>query len=247
MRSCDTGPERRLISMQMSADTKECLSTDRQQGPESYCPAGTRRARKSLGIDQHAGAMGHSMTYPDTQKTPGSSWWRYHSLMPKPNLVLRVPTVGLTVALCAILLACGSRVGPGEAPPARLHTLTGDIIELQSLDGPVLVNFWSPTCVVCLQEMPAMAELYDDYAGAGFELIAVAMPHDPPNEVLELAKARKLPFPVAIDIEGKVLEQFEPVRGTPTSYLFDADGTTVARHVGAMDIRALRDQLDGML
>ena len=111
----------------------------------------------------------------------------------------------------------------------------------------MLVNFWASDCAVCLQEIPNLVALHADYAPRGFELVAVAMPHDPPNAVLELAEARELPYPVAIDIDGAVLAAFEPVPGTPTSFLVDAEGWVVERHVGALDVTALRGRLDGML
>ena len=95
--------------------------------------------------------------------------------------------------------------------------------------------------------MPELARLHADYAPRGFELVAVAMPHDRPDTVLELAEASALPFPVALDIDGRVLDAFEPVPGTPTSFLLAADGRVVARHVGPHDLPALRRLLDELL
>ena len=118
---------------------------------------------------------------------------------------------------------------------------------LGNINKPLLVSFWSTSCGICLEELPAMVELYTDYAARGFELIAVAMPYDPPNRVLELSEARELPFPVAIDVDGQVLAAFEPVAGTPTSFLLDSNGQVVAKNVGALDFKNLRGQLDGML
>jgi len=139
------------------------------------------------------------------------------------------------------------RVGPGVAPDVVFRTLDGERLALREAAGPTLVSFWSTTCTVCLAEMPDLARLHADYAPRGFELVAVAMPHDRPDEVLELAEARKLPFPVAIDIDGRVLAAFEPVPGTPTSFLIDADGQVIERHVGRHDIDALGDRLDVLL
>ncbi len=92
-----------------------------------------------------------------------------------------------------------------------------------------------------------MVELHQEYQQRGFELIAVAMPFDPPNFVLEFAESRKLPFPVALDIEGNVLAAFEPVKGTPTSFLIDTNGQVVSRIVGAINFDKLRLRLDTML
>lgn len=180
-------------------------------------------------------------------RSPLTSGCRYDSgvnSLSHPATTLRI---GIAVLLGAWLAACGGRVETRSAPAAVFHTLEGDQLALQAMKHPVLVNFWSTSCSICLHEMPAMARLHDDYAADGFELIAVAMPYDPPNQVLELATEEAWPFPVALDIDGDVLAQFESVEGTPTSFLFDADGQEVARYTGAIDLPALRAELDELL
>ena len=92
-----------------------------------------------------------------------------------------------------------------------------------------------------------MAELYTELAPLGFELIAVAMPYDPPNQVLELAQEQQLPFPIAIDINGEAVEAFAPVVGTPTSFLLDKEGKLVERYIGALNLSELRQQVDKLL
>lgn len=95
--------------------------------------------------------------------------------------------------------------------------------------------------------MPDMAEMYEEYAPRGFELVAVAMPYDAPNEVLELAEAMKLPFPVALDVKGEAVDAFASVHGTPISFLLDSEGQLVKRYVGAINLKDLRSQLDQLL
>ena len=36
-----------------------------------------------------------------------------------------------------------------------------------------LVNFWEPWCGPCVQEMPELQKLYEDYAGKGLQIIGV--------------------------------------------------------------------------
>lgn len=126
-------------------------------------------------------------------------------------------------------------------------TLKGNEIALNKSTGPVLVSFWSTSCTLCLHEMPGMAKLYNDYAAKGFELIAVAMPYDAPNEVLELATERKLPFPVALDVHGEATKAFGSIKGTPTSFLLNSKGKLVKRYVGAVKIDKIRIELDKLL
>ena len=156
----------------------------------------------------------------------------------------------LTAVLFAvfILASCSKHT---ELDPAvnqlTLKTLSGTDVALNDSQGPTLINFWSTSCVICIKEMPHLAQLYDEHAATGFQLIAVAMPYDPPNEVLELATQLKLPFPVAIDIQGEAVAAFGSVQGTPTSFLLDAEGKLVKRYVGKMDLSKLTKQLKKLL
>jgi len=151
--------------------------------------------------------------------------------------------------LSAVLLAsCSNRTElPQSVNNLIFKTLTGKEIALRDLNVPVLVNFWSTSCVICVHEMPDMAEMYAQYAPGGFELIAVAMPYDAPNEVVELAEAQALPFPVALDLQGTAVDAFDSVKGTPTSFLIDSEGKLVKRYVGAIDLLELRSQLNTLL
>ena len=147
-----------------------------------------------------------------------------------------------------LLGACTNRTGANISEEnLKFKTLDGKEIALNETAGPVLVNFWSTTCAICLHEIPNMAKLYEDYSGYDFELIAVAMPYDAPNDVLELAESYKLPFPVALDIKGEAVKAFDSVTGTPTSFLLNSEGVVVKRYIGAIKFNELRQELDKLL
>lgn len=170
-----------------------------------------------------------------------------HVLPTRPPFVSRSVFSGLLL-LTLILCSCSERATLSEAVlNLELNTLSGERIALSATKGPVLVNFWSTDCVICVHEMPEMARLYTDYSDQGFELIAVAMPYDPPNKVLELAEQKNLPFPVALDLKGEAVKSFETVKGTPTSYLLDKDLRLVEQYIGAIQMDELRKELESLL
>lgn len=158
-------------------------------------------------------------------------------------------TLTIIVAVVTVFMgACSKRTALADSVQELVfHTLTGDQIAMADISGPMLINFWSTDCAICLHEMPEMARIYDDYRDNGFELVAVAMPYDAPNRVLELAEKQSLPFPVALDIKGEALSSFATVKGTPTSFLLDKEGKLVKRYVGAIRMDNLRKQLDKLL
>jgi len=148
----------------------------------------------------------------------------------------------------AIIVSCSNHTELDDSvSELTFKTLSGTDVTLQDAQGPTLINFWSTSCVICIKEMPHLSELYEAHKSDGFQIIAVAMAYDPPNEVLELAKHLELPFPVALDIKGEASAAFGPIHGTPTSFLLSADGKLVKRYIGAIDLNKLENQIDQLL
>jgi len=164
------------------------------------------------------------------------------------RLTLKNVAVAAALTTSALLSACNGGDGlPSSVSELTFKTLDGQSLGLTDLDGPILVSFWATDCGICIKEMPEMAELYETYESKGFELVAVAMPYDPPNRVLEMAEREQWPFPVALDIKGEALAAFANVKGTPTSYLLDKEGQLVKRYVGAIAMDKMEKQLLALL
>ena len=121
---------------------------------------------------------------------------------------------------------------PEAFPPVSISTIDGRRFDSASLEGrPLLVTFWSTTCAVCLREMPEMEALYRQFSPRGFEIIAVSMPWDPPVEVVRLAWARALPYPVALDVDGSVADHYG-LPGLPSTFFIDAEGVLRSQVLG---------------
>ena len=160
--------------------------------------------------------------------------------------LIAIPVLILFAA--AVLWLWLSPSGLSKAPDIKLTITDGSIIELQQLRGkPVLVTFWATSCIGCVREMPNLMALYDELSGDGFEIIGIAMPYDPPNQVVNMIAEREIPYPIAIDIEGNAILAFGDVFATPTSFLIAPDGTIAKHTVGEMDMNELRDAIISML
>ncbi len=157
--------------------------------------------------------------------------------------------MALLVAGCLVLVfAPRDHDNLGAFRSVSIATIDGRRFDAATVAGrPVLVTFWSTTCVVCLQEMPDLEALYRRLAPRGLEIVAVSMPWDPPDEVVRLAQARALPYPVALDVTGAVARAFGDVSATPTHILIDPDGEVAFHRTGALDFAALDDRLRSML
>ena len=131
-----------------------------------------------------------------------------------------------------------------QAPDVVFTTLDGKKISMQDLRGKtVLVNFWATDCPGCIKEMPELIETYNHYKSKNFEVIAVAMPYDPPAQVLNYTKEKALPFAVMHDGYGEMVRAFGNVNLTPTSFVFDAKGNRLQKVIGELDFAQLRTLL----
>jgi len=131
------------------------------------------------------------------------------------------------------------------APQVTFVSLQGEKITTESLRGKVvLVNFWATDCVTCVKEMPEITATYNKYRARGFETIAVAMRHDPPNYVLNFTEKNKLPFTVALDPMGELAKAFGEVKLTPTTFVIDRQGRVVTRILGEPDFAKLHELIE---
>lgn len=148
-------------------------------------------------------------------------------------------------AVAAALLIFAVLGRPVPAPQVTFVSIKGEKITTADLRGKVvLVNFWATDCVICVKEMPEMARTYERYRERGFEFVAVAMKHDPPNYVIAYAEKNRLPFRVALDPLGEHAQAFGDVRFTPTTFVIDKRGKIVSRIQGEPDFARLHKLLE---
>ena len=92
-----------------------------------------------------------------------------------------------------------------------------------------------------------MIETYKKYAPRGYEMVAVAMSYDHPNQVAAFAKSRALPFKVALDTNGAIAKSFGDIRITPTTFLLDRKGRVLKQYLGEPDWAEFHGLLDKAL
>jgi peroxiredoxin len=156
-----------------------------------------------------------------------------------------VKTLHRAIPIIAVIAAVGIGAYLGyfhiqPAPAVAFTSITGEKVTTGDLRGRVvLLNFWATDCVVCVKEMPRLAQTYRKFASRDFEMIAVAMRHDPPNYVIRYTEQNALPFKVALDPMGELAKAFDNVRLTPTTIVIDKRGNVVKRIIGEPDFPAL--------
>jgi peroxiredoxin len=152
----------------------------------------------------------------------------------------------LVVFLLATVLAVGFGLWglPGEktrwVPDIELTLFDGTRASLAEMRGrPLLVTFWATTCPPCVEELPDLIALYQELRARGLQMVAIAMPYDPPNHVLQFRDQHRIPYPIALDVEGHAVRAFG-VSVIPVAYLITPDGRIEYTQAGKLDTGRVR-------
>ena len=161
---------------------------------------------------------------------------------------MKIRTGIIALLFLLIVFVLSLSLSPRMAPAVVFTSINGDKIELKKLKGkPVIVTFWATDCASCIQEIPHLIALYQQFHPQGLEIIAVAMAYDPPNHVISMTKAKQIPYSVALDIKGNHAHAFGNVQWTPTTFLISPTGAIVIKKTGLLDITDMQQRIKNFL
>lgn len=130
------------------------------------------------------------------------------------------------------------RLAKVHAPefPDALAWVNGAPRTMRSMLGrPVLIDFWTYSCVNCLRTQPHLNAWYERYAKLGLEIIGVHTPEfdfEKRRENVEDAVMRlEIPYPVVLDNDYAVWNLYTN-KWWPRKFLVNKDGNIVYDHVG---------------
>ena len=120
--------------------------------------------------------------------------------------------------------------------PDNLVWVNGTPRTMRSMLGhPVLIDFWTYSCVNCLRTQPHLNDWHERYAKLGLEIIGVHTPEfsfEKRKENVEDAIGRlEIPYPVVLDNDYAVWNLYAN-RWWPRKFLVDHTGSIVYDHVG---------------
>ena len=124
----------------------------------------------------------------------------------------------------------GTRVG-NLAPDFQLLDLDQEPVSLSGLRGkPVVLNFWATWCPSCVDEMPYLQEIHEEYSSEGLMLLAINLAESP-TTVENFLQNNNLSLPVLLDTGGIVNQQYH-IQWLPTTLFIDEDGIIQSKRIG---------------
>lgn len=149
------------------------------------------------------------------------------------------------VMLSALLVNINQQAYPDIPDNLVFQRIDGLKQTFNELKGkPLLVTFWSPNCVICMNEVDDFNHLYaQNNGGKHFELLALSMYYDRPDWVLDSSQKAGMQYPVYFDLHKKLSRAFGNVVATPTSFLLNKQGEVIYRHSGRLDFSLIQQKL----
>lgn len=135
-----------------------------------------------------------------------------------------------------------AKVG-APAPDVRLEYLDGGVQQLAEVAGtgtPVVLNFWSSTCIPCLKEMPALEEVR-----ARFEdkiTVVGVNTTDTEKAGKEMVERTGVKYRNARDPRSEIFAVYGGI-ALPRTVIIGADGKVLATHSGELTAQQLTDML----
>jgi thiol-disulfide isomerase/thioredoxin len=109
----------------------------------------------------------------------------------------------------------------------------------------VVVNFWATWCAPCIEEMPLLQSIHDEYRGRGVSVVGLGI--DAPSALRRFRDEHRLSLPLyAAGADGSELGRALGNRGgaLPYTVLVDRKGRIVAARLGQLTAAELRRWLD---
>jgi peroxiredoxin len=177
-------------------------------------------------------------------------------MSPRAQAVVVVAVVALMAAVAGAGVAWW-RTG-GQTPPPQA---AGELFALSLPDAngapqplaqwrgrPLVVNFWATWCAPCVEEMPDLQRVRDEYRARGVEVVGLGI--DSAEKIRAFRDEHRLTLPLLVAGSqgtevGRTLGNTAGV--LPYTVLIAADGRVVQRKVGQIRPAELRRWLDAQL
>jgi thiol-disulfide isomerase/thioredoxin len=119
------------------------------------------------------------------------------------------------------------------APAFELPDLTGRKVRLADYkDHIVLINYWATWCQPCLDEMPSLEKLYQQFRSRRLVVLAINV-NETREDLSSYIQQAGLTFPILL--EGQETAARYGTEKLPESYLLNERGVVIQKVIGARD------------
>jgi cytochrome c-type biogenesis protein CcmF len=135
------------------------------------------------------------------------------------------------------------RVGE-PAPDFAVDLLDGSTLSRSDLRGQVaVINFWSPQCQPCEDEMPDLQTVWEEYQSEGVTFLGVSFP-ELEADAREMVSEFGVTYPNGLNA---VMPVEYGITGVPETFVIGPEGSVAYVHIGPVTADRLRTELDTLV
>lgn len=135
-------------------------------------------------------------------------------------------------AALSLLLAINSATAATMPSFVLPEAISGVSVNSADYKGKtLLVTFFATWCPPCIQEIPTLMELQQQFSKDNFSVVGLSVDEGGAGVVARLVKKRSINYPVLMADE-ETAQNFGGVVGIPTSFLINKDGNVVKKYPG---------------
>lgn len=110
--------------------------------------------------------------------------------------------------------------------------ISGENVASSSFAGKsLLVTFFATWCPPCIQEIPNLIEVQNEFSSKKFSVVALSVDQEGKTVVKRMVEKKKINYPVMM-ADDNVTRDFGGVYGIPTSFLVNSRGNVVKKYTG---------------
>jgi peroxiredoxin len=118
-----------------------------------------------------------------------------------------------------------------KAPDWTLPMIQGDSIQLSKIKSNlVLLEFWFPYCTGCVQAIPELNKIHENYKDKGLEIYGIEFTKKSEKILIDYIEKQKIEYPTLL--MGEKIAKEYGVYVAPTFFLIDKKGIIIYASVG---------------
>jgi peroxiredoxin len=140
--------------------------------------------------------------------------------------------ISQAIVLC-LLFSINSAHAAAKMPSFSLpDAVKGSLINSADFTGKtLLITFFATWCPPCMEEVPTLIELHQQFSRANFSVIGLSVDEGGADIVAKLVEKRSINYPVLM-ADAATARSFGGVVGIPTSFLVNKEGNVVKKYPG---------------
>ena len=128
----------------------------------------------------------------------------------------------------------------------NLRDVNGDLLSTNDFRGKyILMDFWASWCKPCIDQFPALIQLYNEFEQENFMMIGVALEENE-DKWLKAVEKNKLSWPNVIYPDGFTGDMAKEygIRSIPFNVLIDSEGKIIAKGINLSDLKEFLEELN---